>query len=155
MDVIVNDANSSLSVGGGVDGAIHRAAGYQLLDECIKLGDCPTGDAKITKGYNLKARFVIHAVGPIWNGGNINESYLLAGCYKKSLRLAIENNCTSIAFPNISTGVYGFPKELAANVAITEVQSFLSANKSISKVLFCCFDSENYFIYHRLLNKLT
>ena len=155
FDVIVNAANSTLRGGGGVDGAIHRAAGPQLLTACIKLGGCPNGEAKITKGFNLKAQFIIHTVGPIWHGGNTNESYLLAGCYQKSLSLAVENNCTSIAFPNISTGVYGFPKELAANIAIWEVKTFLFANKSINKVLFCCFDSENYFIYQRLLTKLS
>ena len=153
VDVIVNAANSTLHGGGGVDGAIHRAAGPQLLAECIKLNGCPTGEAKITKGFRLKARFVIHAVGPIWYGGGSTESDLLAGCYQKSLSLAVENNCSSIAFPNISTGVYGFPKELAANISIREVQTFLFTNKSIKKVFFCCFDSENYFIYQRLLNK--
>jgi O-acetyl-ADP-ribose deacetylase (regulator of RNase III) len=155
VDVIVNAANSSLMGGGGVDGAIHRAAGPQLLAECITLGGCPTGDAKITKGYNLKARFIIHTVGPIWRGGNANESELLAGCYRNSLSLAAENNCTSIAFPNISTGVYGFPKELAAYIAIREVRLFLDANKLVSRVFYCCFDSENYSIYRRLLNKLS
>lgn len=153
VDVIVNAANSTLRGGGGVDGAIHRAAGPQLLKECIKIGGCPTGEAKITKGYQLKARIIIHTVGPIWHGGNNNESGLLASCYRKSLALAVENNCTTIAFPNISTGVFGFPKEFAANIAIREVQSFLSVNKSISTVLFCCFDSENYLIYQRLLNQ--
>ncbi|MDO9254210.1 MAG: O-acetyl-ADP-ribose deacetylase [Bacteroidales bacterium] len=154
VDVIVNAANSTLRGGGGVDGAIHRAAGPRLLAECIKLNGCPTGEAKITDGFNLKARFVIHTVGPIWYGGDSHESDQLASCYRKSLSLAVENNCTSIAFPNISTGVYDFPKELAANIAIREVQTFLVTNKSISKVLFCCFDSENYFIYQRLLDKL-
>ncbi len=151
VDVIVNAANSSLLGGGGVDGAIHRAAGPRLLDECISLRGCPTGEAKITKGYNLKARIVIHTVGPVWHGGNHNESDLLASCYRTSLLLAVENNCSSIAFPNISTGIYGFPKELAANIAIREVRSFLIANKSHSRVLFCCFDSENFAIYNNLL----
>ena len=155
VDVIVNAAKNSLLGGGGVDGAIHRAAGPQLLAECMMLGGCATGDAKITKGYNLKARFIIHTVGPIWRGGNANESELLAGCYRNSLSLAVENSCTSIAFPNISTGVYGFPKELAADIAIREVRLFLEANKLVSKVFYCCFDSENYSIYQRLLNKLS
>jgi O-acetyl-ADP-ribose deacetylase (regulator of RNase III) len=154
VDAIVNAANSTLLGGGGVDGAIHRAAGPDLQDACIKLNGCHTGDAKITNGFNLKAHFIIHTVGPIWHGGNSNESNLLASCYLKSLSLATENNCSSIAFPNISTGVYSFPKEHAANIAIREVQTFLFTNKSISKVLFCCFDSENFLIYQRLLNKL-
>ncbi len=150
---IVNAANNSLRGGGGVDGAIHRAAGSQLLNACTKIGGCPTGEARITKGYNLKARFVIHTVGSIWHGGTNDEKSLLASCYTNSLLLASVNNCTSIAFPNISTGVYGFPKELAAEIAIREVRSFIIKNKSISKVFFCCFDSENYLIYKRLLEK--
>lgn len=154
VDAIVNAANSTLQGGGGVDGAIHRAAGPQLLDECMLLNGCPTGEAKITKGYNLKARYVIHTVGPIWHGGSRDEKSLLANCYRKSLFLAVENKCTSIAFPNISTGVYGFPKELAADIAIREVRSFTLTNKTISKVFFCCFDSENFQIYQRLLEKL-
>ena len=155
VDAIVNAAKSSLLGGGGVDGAIHRAAGPMLYDECIGLGGCTTGEARITKGYNLKARHVIHTVGPVWYGGNTNESGLLASCYQKSLSLAVENNCTTIAFPNISTGIYGFPKELAADIAIREVGAFIIANKTIRKVLFCCFDSENYLIYQRLLTKFS
>lgn len=153
VDAIVNAANSTLLGGGGVDGAIHRAAGPQLLDECISLGGCPTGDAKITRGYNLKARYIIHTVGPVWQGGENNESDLLANCYMNSLSLAVGNNCTSIAFPNISTGIYGFPKKLAADIAIREVRSFILTNKMISKVFFCCFDSENFQIYQQLLEK--
>jgi O-acetyl-ADP-ribose deacetylase (regulator of RNase III) len=151
VDAIVNAAKNSLLGGGGVDGAIHRAAGPQLLAECTRLGGCPTGEAKITKGYNLKARFVFHTVGPVWQGGNNNERTLLANCYRNCLVLAVDNNCTSIAFPNISTGIYGFPKEIAAEIAIHEVRSFLLTNKSISQVLFCCFDSENFSIYNHLL----
>lgn len=155
VDVIVNAANNSLLGGGGVDGAIHRAAGPQLLAECITLGGCPTGEAKVTQGYNLKAQYIIHTAGPIWHGGKSGEGELLAGCYRNCLSLAVENNCVSIAFPNISTGIYGFPKELAADIAIREVRSFLDANKSVSKVFFCCYDSENYSIYRLLLNKLS
>ena len=151
VDAIVNAANTSLRGGAGVDGAIHRAAGNELMNECIAIGGCPTGEARITKGYNLSARFVIHTVGPVWSGGNTNERNLLAACYRNSLLLAIENNCTSIAFPNISCGMYGFPKELAAEIAIREVKSFLQKNKSLNKVLFCCFDSLNKSIYNRLI----
>ena len=151
VDVIVNAANSSLLGGGGVDGAIHRAAGPGLLAECITLGGCPTGEAKITKGYNLKARFVIHTVGPVWRGGQNNEIALLASCYRQSLLLAVQNNCTSIAFPNISTGVYGFPKNKAAEIATRETAQFLAGNKTLVQVLFCCFDSENYHLYKQLL----
>ena len=151
VDAIVNAANSSLLGGGGVDGAIHRAAGPGLLAECITLGGCPTGDAKITKGYNLKARFVIHTVGPVWRGGQNNEAELLERCYRKSLSLAVENHCTSIAFPNISTGIYGFPKNKAAEIATRETTQFLFGNKTLVQVLFCCFDSENYALYKQLL----
>lgn len=151
VDAIVNASNSSLLGGGGVDGAIHRAAGPGLLAECITLGGCPTGDAKITKGYNLKARFVIHTVGPVWRGGLNNEADLLASCYRKSLSLAVQNQCSSIAFPNISTGIYGFPKNKAAEIATRETAQFLAGNKTLAQVLFCCFDSENYALYKQLL----
>jgi len=152
MDAIINAANSSLLGGGGVDGAIHRESGPLLLCECKTLGGCPTGEAKITKGYNLKASFVIHTVGPVWHGGNNNENSLLAACYRNSMLLAIKNNCFTIAFPNISTGVYGFPKELAARVAISEVRSVLKTNNSIKHVLFCCYDNDNFSIYEKMLH---
>jgi O-acetyl-ADP-ribose deacetylase len=151
VDAIVNAANSSLRGGGGVDGAIHRAAGPELLTECIALDGCAVGEAKITKGYNLGAYFVIHTVGPVWQGGKNNECNLLASCYRNSLLLANQNNCTSIAFPNISTGIYGFPKELAADIAIREVKSFLKTNLTITRLVFCCFDSVNHSIYNRQL----
>ena len=151
VDAIVNAANSSLLGGGGVDGAIHRAAGPGLLAECITLGGCPTGEAKITKGYNLKARFVIHTVGPVWRGGLNNEAELLASCYRQSLLTAVQNHCTSIAFPNISTGIYGFPKNKAAEIATRETAQFLAGNKTLAQVLFCCFDSDNYTLYKQLI----
>ena len=153
VDAIVNAAKNSLRGGGGVDGAIHHAAGPQLLDECMVIGGCPTGEARITKGYNLKAVYVIHTVGPVWQGGENNECRLLADCYRNSLSLAVKNKCSSIAFPNISTGIYGFPKVLAAGIAVREVQSFLASDNSGLKVLFCCYDDENHTVYKRLLQK--
>ncbi|MCD4774322.1 MAG: O-acetyl-ADP-ribose deacetylase [Bacteroidales bacterium] len=153
VDAIVNAANTSLLGGGGVDGAIHRAAGRELLEECKTLGGCATGNAKITKGYNLPAKFIIHTIGPVWNGGIRNENELLTQCYQNSLNLAIENNCSSIAFPNISTGVYRFPKQQAAEIAISTVENFLSENK-INKVYFVCFDDENYNIYKNILYEM-
>lgn len=151
VDAIVNAANSSLLGGGGVDGAIHRAAGSELLDECKKIGGCPTGEARLTKGYNLPAKFVIHTVGPIWRGGYQDEIELLRNAYQNSLRLASSNSIETIAFPNISTGVYGFPKTSAAEIAVRVVKDYISKNKYPKKVIFVCFDEENYEIYKEKL----
>lgn len=156
VDAIVNAANSSLLGGGGVDGAIHRAGGRAILDECMKIverqGGCPTGEAVITTAGNMPARYVIHTVGPVWHGGMNDEDQLLANAYSNSLRLAVDNGVKTIAFPNISTGVYGFPKERAAKIAIETVRKFLEKDKSLNEVVFVCFDRENHEIYERLLN---
>lgn len=152
VDAIVNAANRTLLGGGGVDGAIHRAAGKGLLSECRTLGGCGTGSAKITKGYNLPASFVIHAVGPVWRGGNNNEDQLLKSCYTTSLMLASEFVCKSIAFPNISTGVYGFPKQRAADIAIQTVTQFMVEHELPEEIYFVCFDEENYNLYRSLIN---
>jgi len=144
VDAIVNAANRTLLGGGGVDGAIHRAAGPQLLEECRKLGGCETGSAKITRGYKLKARHVIHAVGPVWSGGGKGEEALLASCYRTALDLAAENRLTSIAYPAISTGVYRFPPDLAARIAVGTVASEIAARpRGIARVIFCCFAPES------------
>lgn len=155
VDAIVNAANSSLTGGGGVDGAIHKAAGPKLMEECLKIRErqdgCPPGEAVITSGGDLKAKFVIHAVGPIWNGGNDGEHEILANAYCNSLILAQSNSVETIAFPNISTGIYGFPKIAAAEIAIREVKEFLRKDADIQSVIFCCFDEENLDIYDQLL----
>jgi O-acetyl-ADP-ribose deacetylase len=151
VDAIVNAANATLLGGGGVDGAIHRAAGKELLTECRTLNGCETGDAKITKGYNLPSKFVIHTVGPVWNEGRSGEPEKLASCYRRSLEVAIENGVKSIAFPNISTGVYGYPKKEAAEIATKTVVSFLKNHDEFELVIFCVFDDENFAIYNNLL----
>lgn len=151
VDAIVNAANRSLLGGGGVDGAIHRAAGSQLLEACKRLNGCQTGDAKLTPGFNLPARYVIHTVGPVWNGGKYQEPQLLANAYKRSLQVAVENNLHTIAFPNISTGVYGFPKPKAAEIALASTKEFLATNSSIESITFVCFDNENLALYKMLL----
>lgn len=153
VDAIVNAANTSLLGGGGVDGAIHRAAGIELLEACRKLNGCPTGEAKITKGYLLPARFVIHTVGPVWKGGNLGEPELLTSCYRRSLEVAVENGLKTIAFPSISTGIYGFPFDLAARIAIKTVKTFLKKNDSIQEVIFVCFSENDYQKYLKLLEQ--
>jgi O-acetyl-ADP-ribose deacetylase (regulator of RNase III) len=150
VDAIVNAANTSL-LGGGVDGAIHRAAGPELLQECRRLGGCPTGEARITRGYKLPAKFVIHTVGPIWHGGKEGEDELLRNCYENSLRLAQENGLRTIAFPSISSGAYGFPIEQAAEIAVRTVHDALVTHASIERVVFVCFSKPDYEVYKRVL----
>jgi len=152
VDAIVNAANTTLLGGGGVDGAIHCAAGPELLSECRTLGGCKTGEAKITKGYRLPARYVIHTAGPVWSGGARSEPELLAACYRNSLVLAVTHGCRSVAFPCISTGVYGFPKEAAAATAITAVRQYEVSSKIPVEVVFCCFSVSDANLYCALLN---
>lgn len=155
VDAIVNAANSSLLGGGGVDGAIHRAAGPELLAECRTLGGCDTGDAKITGGYKLPAKAVIHTVGPVWHGGTNNEDHLLASCYRRSLEVAAENGLRSVAFPAISTGIYGFPRERAARIAIKEVLAFVEHSEAIDSVSLVSFGPGAYAVQRAALEEIA
>jgi O-acetyl-ADP-ribose deacetylase (regulator of RNase III) len=155
VDAIVNAANSTLLGGGGVDGAIHRAAGPELLEECRKLHGCDTGQAKITKGYHLTAKWVIHTVGPVWEGGNSGEDELLAQCYRNSLALAVQNGIKTIAFPAISTGAYGFPLHRATKIAVNEVNNFLQSNDSLEQAIFVCFGQNAYNSYLQVMQEIT
>jgi O-acetyl-ADP-ribose deacetylase (regulator of RNase III) len=158
VDAIVNAANTSLLGGGGVDGAIHRAGGTKILEECrmivARQGGCKVGQAVVTTGGNLRAKFVIHTVGPVWNGGSKREAEKLANCYQNSLKLAEVQGCKSIAFPNISTGIYHFPKDLAAKIAVTEVASYLNVASTIDEVIFVCFDDENYALIEAEIGRI-
>jgi len=152
VDCVVNAANTTLLGGGGVDGAIHNAAGEGLLAACQHLGGCDVGDAKITAGYGLKAKYIIHAVGPIWRGGLRGEAQLLLSCYRRSLELAVQHRIVSIAFPSISTGAFGYPIELAAPVAIAEARRFGNPQTGLREIIFCCFSSTDFELYQRLLH---
>jgi len=153
LDAIVNAANSALSGGGGVDGAIHRAAGPELLQECRQLGGCKTGQAKITSGYLLPAKYIIHTVGPVWYGGHKDEAELLASCYRESLSLAQRYQVKTICFPAISTGAYGFPLNKATEIAISEIQQYLDNDSQIEEVILVCFDKKTYNAYMRAIEK--
>ncbi|OAI49584.1 RNase III inhibitor [Gammaproteobacteria bacterium SCGC AG-212-F23] len=155
VDAIVNAANPQLSAGTGVCGAIHKAAGPQLLTECLSLQGCPTGDAKITKGYHLPARYVIHTVGPVWHGGNQNEAVLLASCYQKTLTLAVKNGIKTIAFPAISCGIYGYPLQEATAIAVKECNHFLMKHSELEAIYFICFDQPTYDAYQGQIEGLV
>jgi len=154
VDAVVNAANTSLLGGGGVDGAIHRAAGPELLEETRRIGGCPTGEARVSKGYKLPATWVIHTVGPVWGGGGRNEENLLASCYRNSLAAAREIGARTIAFPSISTGAYGFPLERATEIAMKETRAFLEKDESLDKVIFVCFGSRAYETYQQVYEKV-